>query len=162
MDIGNQFDSNSKLCCGNLWDTLECPKMMISCHELHCRRPFVSSKIFCFGSLQCLARPFLALASPGMHCSAKVQSSGVNVWKDHSMSFITASTDPCRGSKVSWLPGVRIVVIIESCRRLLQEEKDAFEAKKTQAAYKKRHLLPSMQALRQDMAGLQWTAYNTV
>lgn len=50
------------------------------------------------------------------------------------------------------LPGIRIVVIIESCRRLLKDERYAYEATKTHVAYQKRHLLPSVQALRPDLA----------
>jgi hypothetical protein len=50
------------------------------------------------------------------------------------------------------LPGIRIVVIIESCRRLLKDERYAYEATKTHVAYQKRHLLPSVQALRSGIA----------
>lgn len=52
-------------------------------------------------------------------------------------------------SEASWLlPGIRIVVIIESCRRLLKDERQAYEATKTELQMRKRHLLPSVQALR--------------
>lgn len=61
--------------------------------------------------------------------------------------------DTCGDIHASWLlPGIRIVVIIESCRRLLKDERQAYEATKTELQMRKRHLLPSVQALRPDLA----------
>lgn len=61
--------------------------------------------------------------------------------------------DMCGDIHASWLlPGIRIVVIIESCRRLLKDERQAYEATKTELQMRKRHLLPSVQALRPDLA----------
>lgn len=62
----------------------------------------------------------------------------------------------------SWhLEGVRIFVIIESCRRLTGEELKAYESERTRIAHGKRHLLPCMQAMRPDLAalgGAEWDA----
>jgi len=64
--------------------------------------------------------------------------------------------------EVTWyLPGVRIVAVIESCRRLSPEEQQAYEAQRSRIASGKRHLLPSMAALRPDLAhmgGAEWDA----
>jgi len=61
--------------------------------------------------------------------------------------------DTCGDIHASWLlPGIRIVVIIESCRRLLKDERQAYEATKSELQMRKRHLLPSVQALRPDLA----------
>ncbi|CAK9110019.1 unnamed protein product [Durusdinium trenchii] len=56
------------------------------------------------------------------------------------------------GTPAWLLPGVRIFMIIESCRRLLKDEHEAYQATKTQVAQKKRHLLPCVQAMRPDLA----------
>lgn len=62
----------------------------------------------------------------------------------------------------SWhLEGVRIFVIIESCRRLTGEELKAYESERTRIVHGKRHLLPCMQAMRPDLAalgGAEWDA----
>ena len=55
----------------------------------------------------------------------------------------------------AWLlGGVRIFVIVESCRRLLKDEQLAFQQSKAQIQQKKRHLLPSVQAMRPGLRSL--------
>mmetsp|Transcript_18531 Transcript_18531/g.38549 ORF Transcript_18531/g.38549 Transcript_18531/m.38549 type:complete len:373 (+) Transcript_18531:33-1151(+) len=58
-------------------------------------------------------------------------------------------------------PGVHVVVVIESCRRLAPEEQRAFDEQRARIANGKRHLLPSVSASRQDLApmgGAEWDA----
>jgi len=57
--------------------------------------------------------------------------------------------------------GIRILIVIESCRRLVGEELTAYHAARARAAYGKRHLLPCMQAMRPELAsvkGADWDA----
>lgn len=57
--------------------------------------------------------------------------------------------------------GVRILVIIESCRRLTGNELLAFEAERARINHAKRHLLPCLVASRPDLAylgGAEWDA----
>lgn len=59
------------------------------------------------------------------------------------------------------LAGVKIVVIIESCRRLSGAELKAFEEERARIAHSRRHLLPSVAALRPDLGplgGADWDA----
>lgn len=62
----------------------------------------------------------------------------------------------------SWtVRGVRILVIIESCRRLTGDELRAFEAERARITHAKRHLLPCLVASRPDLAslgGAEWDA----
>mmetsp|Transcript_146498 Transcript_146498/g.365323 ORF Transcript_146498/g.365323 Transcript_146498/m.365323 type:complete len:434 (+) Transcript_146498:107-1408(+) len=59
-------------------------------------------------------------------------------------------------------PGsARLIVVIESCRRLSKEEQKAFDEEKARVANGKRHLLPSVVAMRPDLAalgGADWDA----
>lgn len=61
-----------------------------------------------------------------------------------------------------WRPvTVRLVSIIESCRRLSQEEQKAFDAQRMQQVKNRRHLLPGLAAFRPEsgpMCGADWDA----
>ncbi|CAE7587181.1 HCN4 [Symbiodinium microadriaticum] len=57
--------------------------------------------------------------------------------------------------------GIRILMVIESCRRLVGDELTAYHSARARAAYGKRHLLPCMQAMRPELAtvgGADWDA----
>ncbi|CAE7032987.1 HCN4 [Symbiodinium natans] len=57
--------------------------------------------------------------------------------------------------------GIRILIVIESCRRLVGEELAAYQAARARCAHGKRHLLPCMLPVRRELAslgGADWDA----
>mmetsp|Transcript_96846 Transcript_96846/g.289259 ORF Transcript_96846/g.289259 Transcript_96846/m.289259 type:complete len:375 (-) Transcript_96846:15-1139(-) len=58
-------------------------------------------------------------------------------------------------------PGVHVIAVIESCRRLAPEEQKAYEEQRAHISHGKRHLLPCVAAARPDLAhmgGAEWDA----
>eukprot|EP00927_Polykrikos_kofoidii_P036713 TRINITY_DN30990_c0_g1_i1.p1 TRINITY_DN30990_c0_g1~~TRINITY_DN30990_c0_g1_i1.p1 ORF type:complete len:478 (-),score=82.54 TRINITY_DN30990_c0_g1_i1:84-1517(-) len=67
-----------------------------------------------------------------------------------------------RDSRAPWRScEVRIISIIESCRKLSPEEKQEYEEERSRIAVGRRHLLPSLVAMRPELAhmgGAEWDA----
>eukprot|EP00929_Paragymnodinium_shiwhaense_P044843 TRINITY_DN22996_c0_g1_i1.p1 TRINITY_DN22996_c0_g1~~TRINITY_DN22996_c0_g1_i1.p1 ORF type:complete len:449 (+),score=52.53 TRINITY_DN22996_c0_g1_i1:1126-2472(+) len=76
-------------------------------------------------------------------------------WRPNAESFL-------QRDRLEWRPiSVRFIAIVESCRRLHADEKEAYEKERQRISNGKRHLLPSLAAFRPDLApmgGAEWDA----
>ncbi|CAE8594554.1 unnamed protein product [Polarella glacialis] len=115
-----------------------------------CPRPAAPEDSFCFFE-DLLFRLLEALGGKQLFATRPSwQRSGGPLGNDNSPSELT------------WhFPGIRIIMVIESCRRLSGEELSAYEAERTRITHGRRHLLPCLTAMRPDLAalgGAEWDA----
>mmetsp|Transcript_107537 Transcript_107537/g.213574 ORF Transcript_107537/g.213574 Transcript_107537/m.213574 type:complete len:388 (-) Transcript_107537:25-1188(-) len=110
------------------------------------------SSMYCF--MEDLLIPLYNILGGNACLGRRTTKPAPSVWR--SVGSVDGPFEP------SWyLPGVQLVALVESCRRLSSEDQEVYNQSRLRVANGRRHLLPSLAAFRPDLdplSGGDWDA----